>query len=510
MSASSRARHLANVLVGQANTIIAMSGSLIVTPAVLHALGDARYGGWLLINSFIGYMRFLDLGATNGTVKFAAGAYERDDKDDLAAALNTSCAIFATVGAVAMLATLALVGILPHVYPSIATDQMGVILMLGGAMTIEMCFRPFVATLRMRSLYYLYDAIEIGTYTTFKFALVIYLAHTGRLSYRTLAFLTLAETLVRLVIVLVAAMIVSPAARRINPLRARRNMIRKIAGIGAAISIIMIADVVRFQLDAGVIGFFEPERPESIAIFGLGARLASIANAVIGVIAGVLVPRFSGLFETGDRQGEMKLLQRANQLTGLACALVLVNLAVLGPHFLELWLEKPWAPISGHVLLVLLPAYYVSLLALPSRVLLLGRGKLQGLTLLVVGEAAVNFALSCVLVRPFGVIGVAVGTAVPLALFQGVFYPALLRKEIGVPIGTYWRMHAPTLAIGAAYLVLIGALALVPLATYARFALVSAATTTTFVALAVGFVPEARAELRRRLAGLRRGHAPSL
>ena len=75
---SSRAKHLANVVVGQLNTVIAMSGSLIVTPAVLHGLGDSGYGGWLLINSFIGYMRFLDLGATTGTVKFAAGALERE------------------------------------------------------------------------------------------------------------------------------------------------------------------------------------------------------------------------------------------------------------------------------------------------------------------------------------------------------------------------------------------------------------------------------------------------
>lgn len=506
---SSRVKHLANVVVGQLNTVIAMSGSLIVTPAVLHGLGDSGYGGWLLINSFIGYMRFLDLGATTGTVKFAAGALKRDDKDDLAAVLNTSAAIFMTVGAVAMLATLALVGILPRLYPSIATDQMGVILMLGGAMTIEMAFRPFVATLRMRSLYFLYDAIEIGTYSIFKFALVIYLAHSTGLSYKTLAFLTLAETLVRLVIVLVAAMVASPAARRINPFRARRNMVRKIAGIGAAISIIMIADVVRFQLDAGVIGFFKPESPESIAIYGLGARLASIANAVIGVIAGVLVPRFSGLFETGDKEGELNLLRRASQFTGLACALVLVNLAVLGPHFLALWLKKPWAPTSGRVLLILLPAYYVSLLALPSRVQLLGRGKLRGLTILVVGEAVANLVLSVLLIGPLGVIGVALGTALPLAFFQGVLYPSLLHKETGLSPATYWRMHAPSLGIAAVYLLLIGGLAVVPLETYSRFAILCSGTVILFAALTVALVPAARAELRKRLAGLRRRRVSS-
>jgi len=505
----SRAKHLANVVVGQLNTLIAMSGSLIVTPAVLHGLGDSAYGGWLLINSFIGYMRFLDLGATTGTVKFAAGAHERGDKEDLASALNTSSAIFTAVGLTALIGTLLLIGILPRLYPSIASDQRNVILMLGGAVAIEMFFRPFVATLRMRSLYYVYDIIEIGTYTTFKFGLVIYCAYTRGLSYQTLAFLTLSETIVRLVLVLVASMIVSPAARHINPLKARRNMVRKIAGIGIAVSIMLVADIVLFQLDAGVIGWFMPDSPKSIAIFGLGARLASIANSVIGVIGGVLVPRFSGLVETDDTQGIKDLLRRGSRQIGLACALVLGNLVVLGPHFLGLWLKKPWAGTSGTILLILLPGYWMSLLCTPSKALLLGRGKLRGLTIFIVTEAIANFLLSVALVGPLGIIGVALGTAIPLALFHGVFFPMLMKSEIGLKPSEFWRMHAPALGIGAAYLVLIGGLSLVPLETYPRFVMLCTVTVAVFAALVLTFIPEARSEVQKRIARFRRPRAVS-
>ncbi|MEA2748716.1 MAG: hypothetical protein QOI41_2859 [Myxococcales bacterium] len=504
-------KHLANVVVGQLNTLIAMSGSLIVTPAVLHGLGDAAYGGWLLINSFIGYMRFLDLGATTGTVKFAAGAQERGDEEDLASALNTSAAIFMAVGITALIGTFALIGIMPRLYPSIASDQKNVILMLGGAVAIEMFFRPFVATLRMRSLYYVYDVIEIATYSTFKFGLVIYCAYTRGLSYETLAFLTLAETLVRLVLVLVASMVVSPAARHINPLRARRNMVRKIAGIGVAVSIMLVADIVLFQLDAGVIGYFMPESPKSIAIFGLGARLASIANSVIGVIGGVLVPRFSGLSETNDKEGTRGLLRSGSRSIGLACALVLGNLFVLGPHFLSLWLKKPWAETSGTILLILLPGYWLSLLATPSKALLLGRGKLRGLTVFIVTEAIANLVLSVALVGPLGIIGVALGTAIPLAFFHGVFFPMLLKKEIDLAPAEYWRMHAPALGIGAAYVVLIGGLALVPLETYGRFVELCTGTVLVFAVLVLTFIPEARAELKKRtsrLGRLRAGKEP--
>jgi O-antigen/teichoic acid export membrane protein len=217
----------------------------------------------------------------------------------------------------------------------------------------------------------------------------------------------------------------------------------------------------------------------------------------------VLVPRFSGLTETDDKEGTKDLLRRGSRSIGLACALVLGNLVVLGPHFLALWLKKPWASTSGTILLILLPGYWLSLLAMPSKALLLGRGNLRGLTIFIVTEAIANFVLSVALVGPLGIIGVALGTAIPLAVFHGVFFPMLMKREIDLAPSAYWRMHAPALGIGAAYLVLIGGLALVPLETYSRFVLLCTGTVAVFAVLVLTFIPEARAELQRRVAGLR-------
>jgi O-antigen/teichoic acid export membrane protein len=188
---------------------------------------------------------------------------------------------------------------------------------------------------------------------------------------------------------------------------------------------------------------------------------------------------------------------------------VLGNLFVLGPHFLELWLKKPWAGTSGTILLVLLPGYWLSLLATPSKALLFGRGKLRRLTVFIVVEAVANLILSVALVRPLGIIGVALGTAIPLAFFHAVFFPMLLKREIGLAPADYWRMHAPALGIGAAYLALIGGLAFVPLETYGRFVVLCTVTVLVFAVLVLAFIPEARDELRKRLSRLRRPQTAS-
>lgn len=498
-AAPSRLRSVANVVVSQLNTAIVTAGAFVVTPAVLYGLGDSGYGGWLLITSFISYMRLLDMGTSAGTVKFGAGAYQRGDEADLLRVMNTSWAMFLSIGVVAAIASLGLTGIFRALYPGFASSETTVtILTLGGAMVVDLCLRPFGATLRMRSLHFIHDAIEASTYLVFKLGLVLYCAYSHLLSYRVLALLTLGETAARMFLVIMAALIASPSLRRINPFRAERAMVRKLATMGFAVSIIVVADIVRFQLDAGVIAYFLPNSPQSISIFGVGTRLAGTAFATVGVIGTVLMPRFSGLAETDDKENTKKLLERSTRATGFVSSFLLVNLAVLGPHFLALWLRKPWIPVSARISLIVLPAYYVALLSTPAASLLMGRGRLRGLTILTVVEACANLGLSVLFIRHFGIIGVALGTAIPLAFFRGVLFPLLLRAEVGITPIDYARMNAPAIGIGALYLVLVGGASLIPIPTYTRFIGLGLGTTAVFACIAVAWIPELRTAMKSR------------
>jgi len=505
----SRRRTIANVVVSQLSTAIVTAGSFVVTPAVLFGLGDSAYGGWLLINSFISYLRLLDLGTSAGTVKYGAGAEGRGDAVDLSKVMNTSAAIFACLATTALVVTLALTRVLPHLFPAVATGQTLTILVLGAAMVLELSSRPFVAALRMRSMHWIHDAAEICTYTVFKLGLVLYFAYRRELSYHVLALLTLGETALRGSISVVAALTIAPAARKLNPFGAERAMVRKLVTMGAAVTLIMVADVVRFQLDAGVIGYLLPESPVSISIFGVGTRLASVSFMAIGTIAAVLMPRFSGLSESGDKKSNVDLLRSSSLVTGLVASFVLVNLAVLGPQFLVLWLHKPWVTTSGQILLIVLPGYYIALLSGPSSAFLLGRGKLRGLTILAVVDALVNLSLSVALVRPLGVYGVALGTAIPLAFFRGVAFPIVLKGELGLAPREYFRMHARAVGIGLVYLGLVGGLAFVHASSYQTFFLLALGSALVFAALLMVAMPEVRAAVVRKLrARLRRPAIP--
>ena len=61
-------------------------------------------------------------------------------------------------------------------------------------------------------------------------------------------------------------------------------------------------------------------------------------------------------------------------------------------------------------------------------------------------EGIANLILSIALVPPLGIVGDALGTAIPLAFTCLVFYPRHMKKQIGVPVGTFVR-EAYTLPI---------------------------------------------------------------
>jgi O-antigen/teichoic acid export membrane protein len=490
---------LLNVVAGQANMAIFTGGSLVVTPAVIGALTDARYGGWLLINSFIGYLRMLDLGTSAGTVKFGAGAHARGDQRELRRILDTSTAMFLGIAALAAVATAILAFVLPIAFPAVLAHERMTILILGGAGVLDLAFRPFSASLRLRSFYFVHDAMETICYCVFKLGLVLYFAYSKQLDYEVLALLTLGEYGTRIVLVLICALVIAPYARQINPFHAQRAVVKKLATMGAAVSIAMVADIVRFQLDATVIGAFMAESPVSISIFGIGTRLLSIAYGAISVIGNVLGPRFSALHETGDRDGMLTLLRRQSLAQGMVAAFVLGSTAILGPHFLRLWLREPWIDQSVTIMQILLPAYFIALLATPGQAMLFGSNKLRGLTMLTVAEALANLALSIALVYPMGIYGVALGTAIPLAVFRGIVFPWLLHREFEVSFAAYWRMHMPAVLVGSVFVVLCGAGLWLRVDTWPRLVATGLGMVVVFVVLVIAFVPAGRAWILSKL-----------
>jgi peptidoglycan biosynthesis protein MviN/MurJ (putative lipid II flippase) len=80
--------------------------------------------------------------------------------------------------------------------------------------------------------------------------------------------------------------------------------------------------------------------------------------------------------------------------------------------------------------------------------ILMGLGKPRTPTLVFLGAGLLNVGLSIVLARPFGLAGIAWGTAIPNVIFACVVL-GLACRELGVSVSSYLGYVIPRAAVGA-------------------------------------------------------------
>src|SRR5204863_8923085 len=135
-------------------------------------------------------------------------------------------------------------------------------------------------------------------------------------------------------------------------------------------------------------------------------------------IAAVVMPTATRL-QTQGKQGELREIFLKWSKIALSITLAAgLFLIVLGPRFIAWWVDPSFEQPAGQVLQILMLSYVIFLpvrgVALP---MLMGLGKAGLPTIGFLVTGSVNLGLSIVLVRPLGLAGVALGTAIPNVVF---------------------------------------------------------------------------------------------
>jgi O-antigen/teichoic acid export membrane protein len=128
------------------------------------------------------------------------------------------------------------------------------------------------------------------------------------------------------------------------------------------------------------------------------------------------------------------------------CGLFLI---VLGPRFISWWIDPSYEAPSGQVLQILMFSGFAFLpirgVAVPILVGL-GKPRTPALAFFIAGLA--NVALSALLARPLGLLGIALGTAIPNVIFS-VYVLVVACREVQVPLGRWAGYVLPRAVVGA-------------------------------------------------------------
>jgi O-antigen/teichoic acid export membrane protein len=458
--------------------------TFFMTPLLIQSLGDRRYGVWSLVESVLAYLTLLDLGIAPSLVRFAAKFEAQRDWKDLNRTFNTCFALYLGLGTIAMVVTfvLALGWSRPLGAPADLAYEIRILLLLLGAnVALRLPLGAFVALLDSLGVYPAKVAIRIFWSLLSALALVLVVkAGYGLVGVGMIVtFSGLGESLS----LVVAAYWYLPQLR-LSWRYVDLPTFRLIRGFSIYSFVAMIASRITFQTDALVIGAFLA--PQHITFFMLGARLVETAKEIFRVISGPFLPAISSLEATNNRQAIDRLfLTGTRSLVWLAVPFQ-VGFLVLGRDFLNLWMGSDYVGPSFPVLVALSATIAFGVGQLVAAKVIYGMGNLRFFSVVVVTEAVANLVLSILLVKRFGILGVALGTVLPNIISSVIVCLSVCRMlEIRLRVYFTAVWFKPVLLGCLLGLLWQGMVWIIPITTWPRFVLVGSLGTLFYIVSAL-------------------------
>jgi O-antigen/teichoic acid export membrane protein len=406
-----------------------------LSPFILHRLGDQAFSLWVLIFSLTGYYGLLDLGIRSSIVKYTAKFAALQDDDQFSRYLSTSVGFYVAVSLVVVFLTATGFFYLPFLFkiPGEQLHSARMLLVLAGAgMALTFPLTVFAAALEGLQKFSWLQIGNIGIILLRAFLTVIALV-SGK-GLLTIAAISVATNVFSYLIFTWMAIRVLPA--RLNMHHIDAIALRKMSAYGVFAFAILAAEKLRFQSDAMVIGAFLSST--AITYFSIASRLVEYSSYAVRSMSQIFTPMSSQFHAAGDSTR----LQRTFVAGNRACAFIIfplcIILVILGKSIIEAWVGARYVASYSVLVLLIVPRTLYLAQSTSTRILLgIGRHRILASVLLL--EGGINVCLSLLLARRFGIVGVAWGTAIPLACTSLFFLPQHLCRVLDIPLWTFLK-----------------------------------------------------------------------
>ena len=398
---------------------------LVVLPINIKYLGQSAYGLWMLTASITTYFSVFELGYGSAVIKFVAEYRARRDGRALNEILSTLYTVFVAMGVVVFIVSLVVAMLLPSIF-NLEPHQIGtartIFLIIAANVSLHFAFAVYGGVVNGFERYYLNNVI--GTVTTIIAAVVNVLVLW--LGYGLIE-LVAATTLVRVA----PYYLYRRNARAVFPelhltfRLFRRERLREVTGFSVYLAIIDWSARLNYTIDSFTIGIFL--NTAAVGVYSIGLRLAEALFRMTNQLHAFLFPAVVQQATEGRVDAQRRLLVQATRFQ-LAAAVALCGTVIAdADRLIRTWVG---AGFEDGVITAQLLAYVVVLrawMALPSTVLK-GSGRPGFVAKVATACAVANVLLSVLLVKWLGLVGVALGTAIPVTVIAAcAIFPAACR-----------------------------------------------------------------------------------
>ena len=410
--------------------------SAILTPTMVHGLGNMYYGMWALAGSLVDYSGLLDMGMRTALFRYVAyfrGAKQRDAQNQTFVSGLAICTGL-------MIVSFLVFGILAFILPSFfrftghdRTAFFWVAMLMGWAVSVALPGQFLSAYLRGLERFDLYN-LGLIVHGILRASLLIALIKLGH----SVVAVTFGVFVMSVFFLIFHAVLVKWADRelKISWKNLQWERTKEMVQFGFYSFVNNSGETLRYSTDSFVIG-----RMLNVALvtpFSIATRLIEYFRSLSAGISGPVMVRFSELSGKGREDRLQEEFLRSTRFCMLFSVFVGGLLLVDGQSLIQLWLG-PNFKSSYHILVVLTVGYIAMFGQVPCQLLIFARAKYhRSLSWLTLAEGAANLGLSIMWARKYGIVGVAMGTAVPLLISKLLAQPWFAMKDIGLSPWDYF------------------------------------------------------------------------
>ena len=434
----SKARTYArNLLVNWFSYVANIVVMFFLTPFVVHELGKTGYGVWSLLISLTGYLGLIDIGVRAGLSRFINFYLGRKDIPKVNAVVSTAMGYFLGIGLVIVLASVGLAAMLGVLFQKIPADMLPAariaVVLAGLNIVLILCSALFSHICRAFDRFDLEKAVVLVSLAVRVAGTVLVLKMGGGLA--GLACIAVTATLTSAIGQYMCARHVFPELR-VRPSLVSRERFREMFGFGVWAFLGNIASKLLYVTDNIVIAVLLG--PDMVTFYAIPLMLIGTARGLIYQITSVLAPQMIKAGSTDDQAELRHLFTWGSKVIMLLGIPLLAGLIVLGPEFMGLWIGPDFRAVGAVLILLTIPQFFV-LASRSCANLITALGYVKFGASLTFCQAVMNLGLTLVFVMTFGMglEGVALGTLVPMVIFNTVLLACALRW-IHLPPGEYF------------------------------------------------------------------------
>ncbi len=436
-------RVLRNTISNWIGKFVWLCSGFLLTPFILHRLGAVQFGLWALANSVMSYGLLLEFGVGGAVIKYVAEFKAQRRGEDIRALVATALRLYSLLGLVALVLSLMVAPLFPRLFNVPGNQQskaIWVIVLMGLGLATSIPCTITTSVLRGLQRYDLVSLLASVATLLYAIGTVLVLVFGGGL---------LGIVAVSVVVTIVMQIPSIWFIYRIAPdlhfgwRGASRQWVRTVVSFSSWLFVMDAATRLQTKVDVVVIGAFLPI--SSVTLYTLCRRLSEIGQIATDQFMKVMLPLAAELQAENDVVRLRELYVTGTRLTLALFLPIGCVFSILARPLLTLWVGATYAE-GAHLVSILALATLLDTSQWPAANILQGMARHRPLAIALACGAIANVGLSIILVRTFGLDGVAFSALFATILVcLGFVMPYTMRLMEVRPLEVLNRILLPSL-----------------------------------------------------------------